>query len=247
MPFSPEKYAPLVKKAISTYWKTLVLQSEKQKSGSSVDRGTRSSVTGGKQMDGFCEVVQAVLKDSGLPDAHIFQNRKLELPGYYRPTKKWDMVVVSDGALIAAMEFKSHRGSFGNNFNNRTEEALGSGTDLWVAHREGAFGKSVINPWLGWVMLLEDCRKSQVPVKVKEPHFPVFPEFKGASFARRYEILARKLVKEKLYNSAVLILASEEGGPKGKFTEPATDLSMATFLAGLAGHVGVYLAGRGKR
>jgi hypothetical protein len=41
------------------------------------------------------------------------------------------------------MEFKSQIGpSFGNNFNNRTEEALGSATDIWAAYREGAFKPS---------------------------------------------------------------------------------------------------------
>ncbi len=39
--------------------------------------------------------------------------------------KKWDLLVV-EGCLIAAIEFKSQVGSFGNNYNNRTEEALGS-------------------------------------------------------------------------------------------------------------------------
>jgi hypothetical protein len=67
---------------------------------------------------------------------------KRELPGFFRPTKDWDMLVVHEGHLIAAVEFKSQRGpSFGNNFNNRTEEAIGNATDLWTAFREGAYGK----------------------------------------------------------------------------------------------------------
>jgi len=61
------------------------------------------------------------------------------LPGYFRPTKSWDLVVVSDEQLFASIEFNSHVGpSFGNNFNNRVEEALGSASDLWMAYREGA-------------------------------------------------------------------------------------------------------------
>jgi len=62
----------------------------------------------------------------------------LELPGYYRSEKKWDLIALSGGELVAAMEFKSQVGpSFGNNFNNRCEEAIGSATDFWVAFREG--------------------------------------------------------------------------------------------------------------
>jgi hypothetical protein len=46
------------------------------------------------------------------------------LPGYFRPTKLWDVLVIHDKRLLAAIELKSQVGpSFGNNFNNRTEEA----------------------------------------------------------------------------------------------------------------------------
>ena len=63
------------------------------------------------------------------------------LPGYYRPEKKWDLLVVSNNQLVTAIEFKSQVGpSFGNNFNNRVEEAVGSATDIWTAYREKRFG-----------------------------------------------------------------------------------------------------------
>jgi hypothetical protein len=242
MTFDHNKYQGLVKKAVAHYWRTLTEQGARQ-SESDADRGGRAAVTGGKQMDGFCHVVRQILTDCGLPDAHIFYQAQLELPGFYRPTKLWDMLVVSHGRLVAAMEFKSQRGpSFGNNFNNRSEEAIGTATDLWTAYREGAFGDASIRPWLGWVMLLEDCDKSTKPVKVDEPHFKVFPEFNGASYAKRYEILLRKLVRERLYDSAVFLMASEKGGNDGLYREPAEDLTMKIFLAGLAGHVSAHVA-----
>jgi hypothetical protein len=68
---------------------------------------------------------------------------------------------VKDGKLIAAIEAKSQVGpSFGNNFNNRTEEAMGSALDLWTAYREGAFHTSP-HPFLGYFFLLEDCQASK--------------------------------------------------------------------------------------
>jgi hypothetical protein len=153
------------------------------------------------------------------------------------------MLVVHEGHLIAAVEFKSQRGpSFGNNFNNRTEEAIGNATDLWTAFREGAYGKGRPRPWLGWVMLLEDCDGSARPVAVAEPHFSVFAEFRGASYCRRYELLLRKLVHEKLYDAAAFLTSTEKGGPRGNFTEPAEDLTMRRLLASFAGHVAGYLA-----
>ncbi|MFZ0887914.1 MAG: PaeR7I family type II restriction endonuclease [Candidatus Binataceae bacterium] len=228
--------------AVAHYWTTLLKQSEKQKAGEA-DRGNRAAVTGGKQMDGFCRLVQWVLVQNGLPDPSIYKRSDLELPGFYRPTKKWDMLIVHGGNLIAALEFKSQRGpSFGNNFNNRSEEALGSAKDLWVAYREGAFGKEKPKPWLGWVMLLEKCPESTAPLGVSEPHFPVFPEFKGASYAKRYELLLRKLILERDYDGAALLLTTAKRGVKGNCLEPAEDLSMKRLLAGLAGHVAAYEA-----
>ncbi|WP_413569036.1 PaeR7I family type II restriction endonuclease [Bdellovibrio sp. HCB117] len=239
-----KKYEPLIANAVGIYWQTLKKQSAKQAQGSA-DRGNRSAVTGGKQMDGFCALIRQVLLDAGLKEAQIHLKKKLELPGYYRPTKNWDMLIVSDDTLLAALEFKSQRGpSFGNNFNNRAEEAIGTATDLWVSHREGAFGKNAQAPWLGWVMLLEDCKGSTEPVAVAEPHYKVFPEFRGASYAKRYEILLRRLVAERLYNGAAFLMATDQSGPEGKYAEPAKDLGMLTLLAGLAGHIGVHLASK---
>ena len=153
------------------------------------------------------------------------------------------MRVVYQGNCIAALECKSRRGRwFGNNCNNRTGEALGNAADLWTAYREGAFGKERPRPWLGWLMLLEDSPGSRQPVGVEEPHFKVSPEFRDASYARRYELLLRKLVLEKLYDGAALLLSTEKAGPKGRYAEPAPDLTMKRFLAGLAGHVAAYMA-----
>jgi hypothetical protein len=125
----------------------------------------------------------------------------------FRPEKQWDLLVVVKNCLIAAVEFKSQVGpSFGNNYNNRTEEALGSATDIWAAYREGAFKPSQ-RPWLGYLMLLEEVPGSMRPVRAKEPHFKVFPEFRQASYAKRYEILLTKLVRDRLYDSACLLLS----------------------------------------
>ncbi|MGI8906117.1 MAG: PaeR7I family type II restriction endonuclease [Candidatus Sumerlaeaceae bacterium] len=228
--------------AIAHYWTTLIKQAKPRK-GRASDRGRRSAVTGGKQMDGFCSLIHWVLSINGIGDASVYVRNKRELPGFFRPTKDWDLVVVHDRFLIAAIEFKSQRGpSFGNNFNNRTEEALGNATDLWTAYREGAFGTERLRPWLGWVMLLEDCPGSTRPVSVCEPHFSVFPEFRTASYAGRYELLLRRLVTEKLYDATAFIMSTEPEGMHGIYTEPAADLTMKKLLAGLAGHASAYMA-----
>mgnify|MGYP003869570237 CR=1 FL=1 len=238
----PDDWQNLLTEAVSNYWRTLDAQSSRPAAGRA-DRGRRSAVTGGKQMDGFCRLVAAVAAENGMTKASIHTTAQLEIPGYFRPTKRWDMLVVDRGHLVAALEFKSHRGpSFGNNFNNRTEEALGNASDLWTAYREGAFGTDRPAPWLGWVMMLEDCPGSSSVVGVKEPHFKVFPEFRGTSYCDRYQILLRKLMLEKLYNAAAFITATEVGGPKGQYTEPAGDLTMRALLLALAGNIATHVA-----
>jgi hypothetical protein len=142
-----------------------------------------------------------------------------------------------DGCLLVAIEAKSQVGpSFGNNFNNRTEEAMGSALDLWTAFREGAFNGGR-QPFLGYFFMLEDCEASNKPVRVKEPHFKVFPEFFGASYMKRYEIFCRKLVLERHYTSSSFIVSDSSKGENGFYKEPATDLSFENFAKTLSSHV----------
>ena len=123
-------------------------QKETQQRTGKQDQGTRSAVTGGKQLDGLASLFCEFITDQGLPETTIHR-RETTLPGFFRPTKDWDIVVVVDNRLVATLELKSQVGpSFGNNFNNRVEEAIGSGTDFQTAFREGAFRPSP-KPWLG--------------------------------------------------------------------------------------------------
>jgi len=226
-----------VSRAVTHFW--LTRKSQKAK-GSRKDQGTRSAVTGGAQMDGFIMLIASIIEEAGIDKSNIYLKKCINLPGFFRPTKEWDLLVVRDDQLIIALEVKSQVGpSFGNNFNNRTEEAIGSALDLWTAYREGAFNKT-IRPWLGYLFLLEDCKKSRTPVRVKEDHFKVFPEFVGASYAKRYELFCRKLVRERHYNAAAFITTEKEKGLKGVYNEPASDISFEFYARSLVAHVAAY-------
>ena len=223
--------------AIKVYWTTRRGQTERQRQAGRADQGARGAVTGGAQMDGFISLITEILCDVGVNPKHIFRDTAIELPGFFRPTKEWDLLVVKDGQLILALEAKSQVGpSFGNNLNNRTEEAMGSALDLWTAYREGAFNSSV-RPWLGYFFLLEDCPQSRHPVRVREPHFRVFPEFRGASYAKRYELFCRKLVRERHYSATAFMMASKAGGLKGHYEEPSAELTFELLLRSLIGQV----------
>ncbi|HBL18429.1 MAG: hypothetical protein A2X36_16485 [Elusimicrobia bacterium GWA2_69_24] len=230
-----------VKKAIAHYWRTQAHQSKKNKTTGKKDQGDRGNKTGGKHMDGFIHLFKSVLVENGMPGADIYSDNKLEIPGFFRPTKKWDIVVVHKCQLIAALELKSQSGSVGNNFNNRTEEAIGNAQDLLTAFREKAF-KTSQKPWMGTLILLEDSEDATRPVGVREPHFPAFKEFLGTSYAKRYELMLRKLVLERLYDNAVLLLSRADAGKRGLYAEPAADLGMKHCLAALAGRVGTFFA-----
>jgi hypothetical protein len=230
----------LISDAVAHYWQTRKAQGEKQKNRGVSDAGLRSAVTGGAQMDGFVCLFKEIIVDAGLDERYVFRKKRLELPGFFRPTKEWDLLVIKDGHLLAAIEAKSQVGpSFGNNFNNRTEEAMGSALDLWTAFREGAFNVGV-QPFLGYFFMLEDCKASARPVRVKEPHFKVFPEFVGASYMKRYELFCRKLVLERHYTSASFITSDSDTGLEGLYREPAKDLSFSIFVKSLVSHVGVF-------
>ncbi len=228
---------PKIKKrlraAVKQFWATRETQAQKQGGTTGAkDAGARSAVTGGAQMNGFINLVRDLLCQNGLHSAHVYCNKFIELPGWYRPEKKWDLLIVADGKFLAGIEFKSQVGSFGNNYNNRTEEAIGSATDLWAAYREGAFKPSA-RPWLGYLMLLEDAAGSLAPVRAREPHFKVFPEFKDASYGKRYEILLTKLVRERFYDSACFLMSNAKNGRNGIYREPSAELSFENFISSL--------------
>lgn len=225
-----------LRNAVKYFWLTRNQQSTRPDAADR-DRGARGAVTGGKQMNGFVRVVRDLLIASKVPEACIAVDKRVELPGWFRAEKKWDLVIVHANELLAAIEFKSQIGpSFGNNFNNRTEEALGSATDIWAAYREGAF-KPSSRPFLGYFMLLEDCERSRSPVKVTAPHFPVFPEFNGASYRQRYSILVEKLLRERLYDGACFMLSSADTGPNGEYSEPNPELTFTKLVTPLIAHV----------
>lgn len=201
-------------------------------------------------MDGFIDLVRCVVDHCGMPVEAVYTRKsQVVLPGFFRATKNWDALVIHKNRLLGVFEFKSQVGFFGNNFNNRTEEAIGSAADLWVAHHHGAYSDgprrsrsgvaehapALLNPslladprppFLAWLMLLEECDGSLVSVRCEEPHYPVFEEFHGASYARRYQILCERLMERQLYSAAALELSPAD-------TDRHRALSTATSIRSL--------------
>lgn len=225
--------------AVKFFWGKRDEQTKQQlKKGDTKDAGTRPAVTGGKQMDGFTQIIVKRLVMSGVPEECIFhKGNKPTVPGFFRATKKWDLLVIYKKQLIAAIEFKSMVGSVGNNFNNRSEEVLGCSVDAQTAYREGAFTPSPA-PWLGWLLVFEDNETARRPVKTYEPHYMVRKEFAGTTYAERYVLLCLKLVRERHYNATAFLMTPKKGGTQhGEYVEDSEEISFYRFLSSLLGHV----------
>lgn len=231
-------YEIKAQEAIKAFWGNRAMAKKKQEEAGKIDQGERAGVTGGKNLDGFIALIRDLVKANGLGHADIHQSRALvTLPGYFRPTKLWDLLVMHEDRLVAAIELKSQVGpSFGNNFNNRTEEAIGTAHDLWTAYRENAFGEQP-KPFVGWLMVVEDAPGSQAPVYNKSAHFPVFKEFQDTSYLKRYDILCRRLVKEQLYTTASIIASPRDAVKSGTYSELSKMTGLKTFVPSFAGHI----------
>ena len=249
-----------LQEAVQGYWDARAKNKEKQVESGRIDAGTRGEVTGGTQMGALEVLVADILCEAGLKRIDVRTRTALELPGYFRATKKWDLIVISEGHLVLAMEFKSQAGkSIGNNVNNRSEEAVGCAKDLWTAYREGRFGEGAPTPFLGYLFLLEDRPSVKLPVVNKEPYFKVDPVFrgpeapakkkgavkyKGVSYAERYELLCRRLVLERIYNASCFLMATNAKATV--ISQPAKDLTFSRFAAALRGHAVNFLGSQKK-
>ncbi|HRQ77176.1 MAG TPA: PaeR7I family type II restriction endonuclease [Gemmatimonadaceae bacterium] len=233
-PLSKSDLDTAVRKAVAAYWRARSGQAKRQSQRGGSDTGTRGEVTGGQHLNAFSELIVDVVRLAGFTDSEIRLKSGVELPGYFRPTKKWDIVVVRDGRLCAAIEMKSQVGpSFGNNFNNRSEEAIGSSTDFWVAYREGVLGPH--QPWVGYFLLVEESDKSVSPVRMSRAVFEPMPIFNNTSYIDRYAILCQRLVLERNYTAAALLTSPR--GISGAFREPTSALSFEHFVRSLFGHL----------
>jgi len=211
---------------------------ERQQEAGATDTGARSEVTGGSHLDAVTKVISDVFVEAGISREWIYDTRsKLELPGFFRAEKKWDIVVAHDNRLIAAIELKSIFGSYSNNINNRAEEAIGSAVDIAKAIRSGLLGES--SPWLGYVFIVKDDEALYRETTFREPHFAVDSIFQAATYLKRFEILCSRLVIERLYDNAWFVCLNEDNG---SYIEPNAEMTWSKFEAAIKGRVGEELA-----
>jgi len=149
MALNLEGYERRVSKAVKSFWAVR----------------EREGVRSGKTLDAFVDLLTWVVHSNGLPDAIVLTGRKAQVPGFFRPTKSWDVLIMDHDTLIAAIELKSIADSFGKNGNNRNEEALGSGVDIKEAFEEDAF-EGLTRLFIGYLILVEDCQETLASVQI---------------------------------------------------------------------------------
>ncbi|BBA71030.1 PaeR7I family type II restriction endonuclease [Geobacter sulfurreducens] len=232
-----------VKRAVKDFWRV---------------RAGGDGVLSGKTLDEFVNIMRRVVNEYGLPNASICNGRcKAEVPGYFRPHKSWDTLVIDDKKLVAALELKSQVGSIGNNFNNRTEEVLGSSLDLKTAIEEDAFGSNP-NIFTGYIIVVEDSEESRTKPYIGMKHFPVMPGFlddegqrdvtykplpdgsypraTGISYINRYDVMCKRLMLKGYYTAAAVITASKVNADTGEYGHVTVDTSIEAFMIKLANH-----------
>lgn len=223
--------------AVRFFWNGRRDATKRQKEAGKLDQGNRGAVTGGKNLDAFRDMIVDVVRRHGPEGCEIHRGKTMVvLPGFFRPTKQWDLLVVFRDRLLAALELKSLCGpSFGNNANNRCEEAIGSGYDFRKAQGEGLFGAGA-SPFLGYFLLVEDDPRSRQPVSAKSPHFPTDKAFHFSSYQQRMKILCERMVEQQLYSCASLLVAPNS--PKsGESSHLSNQTAFRFLLSRLAGHL----------
>lgn len=211
---------------------------ERQRLAGGADQGLRTQVTSGGHLDALVECIAHVFIDAGIDPSNIYTKRAtVELPGFFRPEKSWDIIIMHEGELVAAIELKSIWSSYGNNMNNRTEEAVGSGFDFRNANEHGLYGNS--SPWLAYVFVIKDSEEIHRPTRFREPHFKVDAAFDGTDYLHRSIITCRRLMAERVYDRVCYALADSEAG---SISEPASDMTWAKFVAAIKGKVAEVMA-----
>ena len=146
------------------------------------------------------------------------------LPGYFRATKRWDLLVVSGSRVLAAIELKSISSSFANNLNwssrgapDRQRNRLRDGVPRGRL-RQGA-------PAVDRLRARDGREDRNRGIASSRPSgFAAHASHEPSSSMRPTSIaassLCRALVQERLCDAAWLLVTSAEGGP-----DPATSAS----------------------
>lgn len=220
-PVTPQQRAD-VETALFAYWTEREDAAAAQAAKGTPDVGGRAGVTSGGHLDHIAHLLGKECLDAGAPPNEVFYkapkgdpfNREgmsigFTLPGHYRPTKQWDLVVWHQDVPIVVVELKSQNGpSFSNNANNRAEEAVGNAVDFQRAKDNGLIPG---DPWTGYVYVIEeDMTSTRNGGGGRMPLSPD-PSFTKWSYTGRVAELSHRLVADGLYQGVWPVATASPG------------------------------------
>lgn len=225
-----DEYQEAFIESCRSYWATRDRQAL-----TGLGEGLAGAVRGGKHFASLEDLVASVFIECGYTARNLIRSRSANLPGFYRATKTWDLLVVDGDILVAALELKSLGArSASNNFNNRTEEAIGNATDLWLVHdRLGGLGP--LRPWCGFMFLMEDAPETRHSVREMPSRWDASPEFEASNYLERGAILSARMQDEGLYNAVCYVTSTND--PNQLPHEPFMELSWLTFVDAIRARV----------
>ncbi|GLY95686.1 hypothetical protein Acsp02_29410 [Actinoplanes sp. NBRC 103695] len=195
----------------------------------SAQQGRRSSVTGGLHLNAINQLVVDEIRATGAVDLDMRTNRRATLPGYYRASKSWDLVVLQAGNPILAVEYKSMSGSEGKNLNNRADEILGMAEDARQAELNRLLPPRMRR---AYVFVMGDNTDSTKAVQSGVRLGRVDPVFYMATYLERMAIMCKRMRDTGLFHMAWAVAVKES---PFSWSEPDPEVGWLRFAADLHG------------
>lgn len=202
-----------------------------------VNKGTRS----GRHIAPIAMKIAEDMVDVGYnKDSVYLDDTNVTLPGWFRPSKKWDITAFEGDILVAAIELKSINGSFGKNANNRAEEALGSAYDVEYAVRNHLLEPNDLPPNFGYVLIMRKTPESSRPSRINaRSRYEFDGEFEDSSYIERFSLLGKRLLRERIYQAVWVAVVDLENGV---VEEPDPLMTYDKFIVHLKGWIDVMRA-----
>lgn len=215
-----------VDRALRSWVDVRFAQAARSQAGGKAQQGNRSAVTGGKHLDGINALVREELT-SIAPDVW-FDYKQTTLPGYYRPTKSWDLIVFQRDTPILAVEYKSMKGSEGKNLNNRADEVFGVAEDLRQAEKNGLLPATMRRAYVFIMGMTEDSTVPVIPQRVAVGH--VDEAFEKASYLQRAALMCERMKNSGLYHMTWAVGVQDD---PFRWEEPREAVGWQSFADGL--------------
>ncbi|UOX90346.1 PaeR7I family type II restriction endonuclease [Amycolatopsis sp. FBCC-B4732] len=186
-----------IDKALQLWVSVRAEQAERSSARGTPQQGRRSSVTGGRHLEGVCDLVVEELEATGAQDLELRRNKGATLAGYYRPTKSWDLLVLQHGSPVLAVEFKSMSGSEGKNLNNRADEVFGIAEDARQAEAHGLLPPNLRRAYIFVMGINADSTR---PIGLSAAHGHVDEAFNEVSYLGRMATMCHRMRETGLYH-----------------------------------------------